>query len=369
MKKNIKILLASALFFSSAAKADVNIAIITPMSGDYKYFSEELIDGAKTAVDEINNNGGLQGQKINLLLVDDPCDDALSLSTAQMMALNNTEDKVYLVLGPHCANSADSIASLFEQAKILQIHPVSISRGYYALPHPKVIKFTGYNDEQAKELYRFISSHYPQGKLAVIYNSDNLSMTAQAQAIAKEYGTQKSVDKVIMLPYNNTAPYTNALIAIRDSGASLAYIMGESREILEIANQLRSQNKNMVLFADRYQLNRKFAHEISELSKDGFVLSMPPLSSNPNFTSTAVKLRLWGIEPKGLMPYSYLTIKTWIDLVKHGKSFGYDTLIRDINNQNTDTGWDIVRYSGGVPSKFLPYIIYHVKNGEYTQVR
>ena len=250
MKKNIKILLASLVLFSSAAKADVNIAIITPMSGDYKYFSEELIDGAKTAVDEVNNNGGLQGQKINLLLVDDPCDDALSLSTAQMMSLNNTDDKVYLVLGPHCANSADSIASLFENAQILQMHPVNISRGYYALPHPKVIKFTGYQDTQAKELYRFIKAHYPQSKLAIIYNSDNLAMTAQAQEIAKEYNSQKDTDKLLMLPYNNMAPYSNALLAIKDSGASAAYIMGESRDILDMANQLRAQNKNIILLTD-----------------------------------------------------------------------------------------------------------------------
>ena len=69
------------------------------------------------------------------------------------------------------------------------------------------------------------------------------------------------------------------------------------------------------------------------------------------------------------MPYSYLAIKTWIDLVKHGKTFAYETIVHDINNQNTDTGWEMLRYSDGVPSKFLPYIIYHVKNGEYTQVR
>lgn len=41
----------------------MNVAVIAPTDGDYKYYSEELINGAKVAVDEINENGGLKGKK------------------------------------------------------------------------------------------------------------------------------------------------------------------------------------------------------------------------------------------------------------------------------------------------------------------
>ena len=44
------ILLGAVLLSPFNAFAEINIAVITPMGNDYKYFSEELINGAKIAV-------------------------------------------------------------------------------------------------------------------------------------------------------------------------------------------------------------------------------------------------------------------------------------------------------------------------------
>ena len=114
----------------------MNVAVIAPTDGDYKYYSEELINGAKVAVDEINENGGLKGKKVKLVQIDDPCDDTLSLTTAQMIAVNRSEeDKMHLVLGPQCINRTEKIAAVFSGAKIFQIHPTGSSRALYQTAH------------------------------------------------------------------------------------------------------------------------------------------------------------------------------------------------------------------------------------------
>ena len=125
-------MLACGLLWSFSVRADLNIALIAPTDGDFKYFSEELVNGAKVAVDEINESGGLLGKKINLIQIDDPCDDTLSLTTAQMMAVNRSqEDKMHLVLGPHCSNQAEKIADIFAAAEIFQILPIGGSPAVY----------------------------------------------------------------------------------------------------------------------------------------------------------------------------------------------------------------------------------------------
>ena len=112
-------LFAASWLTSFSVRADMNVAVIAPTDGDYKYYSEELINGAKVAVDEINENGGLKGKKVNLVQIDDPCDDTLSLTTAQMIAVNRSEeDKMHLVLGPQCINRTEKIAAVFSGAKI-----------------------------------------------------------------------------------------------------------------------------------------------------------------------------------------------------------------------------------------------------------
>ena len=84
--------LAGALCFWQAmaaipAAAEVTLAVIAPKSGEYARAGEELFNGARLAVQEINDNGGLNGEKLDMLTIDDRCDDRLAVSTAEMLTL------------------------------------------------------------------------------------------------------------------------------------------------------------------------------------------------------------------------------------------------------------------------------------------
>ena len=56
--------LAASMLWGGKAWADVNIAVIAPQAGESQIFGEELISGVKMAVDGINAQGGLRGEKI-----------------------------------------------------------------------------------------------------------------------------------------------------------------------------------------------------------------------------------------------------------------------------------------------------------------
>lgn len=82
--------------------------------------------------------------------IDDPCDDTLSLTTAQMIAVNRSEeDKMHLVLGPQCINRTEKIAAVFSGAKIFQIHPTGSSRALYQTAHRGPVELVGYSEQQA----------------------------------------------------------------------------------------------------------------------------------------------------------------------------------------------------------------------------
>ena len=70
-----KIISALSLLLPFGALADVNVAVVAPKAGEYKTLGDEIISGVRIAVDDINAQGGLKGEKINLITVDDQCDD------------------------------------------------------------------------------------------------------------------------------------------------------------------------------------------------------------------------------------------------------------------------------------------------------
>lgn len=77
----------AAAFCCRTAAADITLAVIAPKAGEYAQSGKELFDGARLAVREINDNGGLNGEKLDMLTIDDRCDDRLAISTAEMLTL------------------------------------------------------------------------------------------------------------------------------------------------------------------------------------------------------------------------------------------------------------------------------------------
>lgn len=363
-------LFAASWLTSFSVRADMNVAVIAPTDGDYKYYSEELINGAKVAVDEINENGGLKGKKVNLVQIDDPCDDTLSLTTAQMIAVNRSEeDKMHLVLGPQCINRTEKIAAVFSGAKIFQIHPTGSSRALYQTAHRGPVELVGYSEQQAVDFFRYYADNYADRKLAVVYDGSSPEMTGIAKEIQHHFtkaGLGEKLTAFSLEPFNGDA--RRIAQAVRAGGAEALFMMGGGEVTMQAVRYLKADDRNFVVFVNRCFSGSKFIRKMGEYADGIYILSLPSLSSNPDFAEDLVRLRLWGIEPDGLMAYGYLSVKMWEELVNRAGGFVYENLQKSLNKQLIRAGWGTVVYTDGEPDRSLKYAIYRFENGEYAQV-
>ena len=107
---------AVALLWSAQCFADITVAVIAPKAGDNVKAGNELFEGARLAVNEINDNGGINGQKLDLLTIDDRCDDRLAVSTSEMLSLLNSLEQGKIFERPtkvvwECANCGCRVES------------------------------------------------------------------------------------------------------------------------------------------------------------------------------------------------------------------------------------------------------------------
>ena len=115
----------TAIFLPSLAKADnVTVALVVPKAGSYQQQGAELTKGVQQAVDEINNAGGLLGKKLELLAIDDQCNDSIAVSTAQMLTILKQKN-IKLIIGPYCANSFEEITDIYAKGQLFQIIPTT----------------------------------------------------------------------------------------------------------------------------------------------------------------------------------------------------------------------------------------------------
>ena len=370
---NYKYILPALFVFGLAAfsaRADMNVAVITPTSGDFKYFSEELINGAKVAVDEINETGGLQGKKVNLVQIDDPCDDTLSLTTAEMIAVNRSSaDKMQLVIGPQCYHQTEKIARLFAAAEIFQIHPTGSSRALYLGPHPQVVEMVGFTEQQGIDFFRYYARVHASRRLAVVYDGGNPELTEIAREIQHHFTKAGMGDKLTAFSTEPFAGDSEKIVEkVRSFGAEALFMMTDVPLMTETIRALKADNDRMEIFVNRYFGGRRLISELGQNAEGIYVISLPSLNSSPEFAEDLVKLRLLGIEPVGLMAYGYLAVRLWSGLVEAAGSFNYDKLQKKLDKQLVTAGWGNVVYTSGVPDRSLKYAIFRYENGEYTQV-
>lgn len=59
-----------------AARAEITIGLATPLTGPYAWSGEHVLQGVRRAVVDLNEQGGVLGQPVEVLIVDDYCDPA-----------------------------------------------------------------------------------------------------------------------------------------------------------------------------------------------------------------------------------------------------------------------------------------------------
>ncbi len=355
------------LAISSSAFARINIALIAPKGGEFLKQGEQLINGAKQAVDEINSSGGLLGKKVKLLEIDDQCNDSIAVSTAQMITILK-ENKIDLVIGPYCANSFAEIADIYAKAKIFQIVPTTVNYSQAKVIKKGLVKMLGYNSQQSKAFFEFYNREFAGKKVALIYNKDYAESKEDIDAITKEFSTHGKSVVLKTYDYSLTKKdYEDLAEIIVNDGNELAFVAGYEKNIRKMAEALKEEDENFVIFTNKYAAGEKYFSYLGDLAKDTYFLELHGLSDDPEFAETLVKLRLRGFELDGLSLYGYSAVNLWKTLVKNTRSFSYDKLSSAINNKSIKTEFGYKMFNNGMPKENEKYAVYQYKDGNFIK--
>lgn len=112
---------ALAAVVSYSAHAEVLIGVSAAMTGRLAWIGEQGQRGAEMAVADINAAGGVLGQRVRLIAVDDFCDPEQAVAVAKKLVA----DGVVLVVGHYCSGASIPASKVYEAAGVLQISPGS----------------------------------------------------------------------------------------------------------------------------------------------------------------------------------------------------------------------------------------------------
>ena len=196
------------------------IGVIGPMTGDYAQYGTNVYNAAKIAADEINENGGFNGYKVEIL---DAGDDQGDPEKA-INAYNDLIDKgMQMLCGTVTSGSCIAVGAEAAEDTFLFTPSATALDCITAGTNEFRMCFT--DPAQGTKSAEFIGEHKLATKVAVLYDSMadyNSGVHDAFVAAAEENGLEVVADEAYTT--DNNTDYSVQLKKIKDSGAELLFL-------------------------------------------------------------------------------------------------------------------------------------------------
>ncbi len=369
MKRNFGALAAAVVALAATpAFAQIKIGSAGPMTGQYAAFGEQLKRGAQMAVDEINAAGGVNGQKLEMLIGDDACDPKQATAVANKMV----SDKAVFVAGHFCSGSSIPASDIYKEGKILQITPAStnpkLTDDALSKGNTTVFRTCGRDDVQGLTVGTYILKWHRNARVAVLHDK-----SPYGKGVADE--TKRTLNKgglreVMYEAYNDTDKDFTALInKMKQAKIDMIVLGGYHTAAALMIKQSREQGLGAQMVGFDSLETAEFA-QLGGAATNGVLMSFPPKAEDdPKNADLVKKFRDAKYNPEGYTLFSYAAVKVWAQAAAKAKSTDPAAVAAALRSQTYESAVGPLAFDQKGDIKNPVYDIYVWKDGKSFQAQ
>jgi len=215
---------------ADSADKIAKIGLLAPLSGGSAADGNEMVNGAKLAVDELNAAGGVAGYKLEIV-VGDTQNQSADAVTSAVERLTGDRDLNAMVTG-YASGSNFEIETMAEQEMPYLISANSAQTRDIISPHPDkfptvwsmTASYDGYNTAMVPVLKGLQASgklKLPNNKVALI-SSDNPYSKTIMEGLKKSFGEAGwTVTSVDLLPFGEIGDWRTFLAKVRQDNPAV----------------------------------------------------------------------------------------------------------------------------------------------------
>lgn len=217
------------------AEESIKIGTIGPLTGDVATYGISTKSGVEIAVDEFNNNGGINGKTIQLVSEDTRGDQTEAANAVSKLI---ERDKVAAIVGGVISSETMTGGPIAEDGKVVMISSSSTATGV-----PEIGDYVFRNclsDEvQAIQLAEYAVDELGLKKFAIMFTNNDYGLSLK-EAFEKKAGELAEV--VGVETYNDgEKDFRAQLTKLKGATPDALYIAGYYTEAAKIAQQAKDQ--------------------------------------------------------------------------------------------------------------------------------
>jgi branched-chain amino acid transport system substrate-binding protein len=260
-----------ALLIAGAAHADLIIGQTAGFTGVVAAGVKETTEGAKLYIDGVNAKGGVGGQRITLVSLDDKFDPKLAAENARKLIKENGAIALFLSRGtPH----AEAMIPVLDEFNVPLIAP---STGAMVLHQPiqkNVFNVRTPYQLEAAQAVRLLKN-IGLDRIGVLYTDDSFGLDALAGA--RTGLEQTKIEPVYLGKFDRSKPdFALASTEIVKANANAVLVFGASATVADAARAIRAAGSTAKLVTLSNNASAGFVKALGEHAKGVVVTQVFP---------------------------------------------------------------------------------------------
>ena len=275
VSKHFSLALAGLLAVTAVA-GDLKIGVAEALTGGAAQYGVPIRNGFQLAADEINAKGGVNGNKLVLVIEDEQGKKEEAINVFKKLIF---QDKVLMIFGPTLSNSMFAAGPVANAAKVVAFGTSNTANGISEMG-PYIFRNSVMESDVLPVTVSTAVKHYKIKKVAVIYGNDD--------AFTKSgYDVFKGVLADRNLPVTTTETYVKGDV---DFKAQLTKIKASEPDAV-VCSCLAEEAANIMIQARGLGIKAPFIggngfnspklFEISKLAGEGTFVGSPWSNTNP----------------------------------------------------------------------------------------
>ena len=330
---------------------EILLGSIQDLSGPLAGFGKQDRLGMILAVDEINEQGGINGRKLRLIVEDSGYEPKRAVLAAQKLV---NQDKIFMMMGH--IGTAQNMAAMPVQfdANIINFFPVTAAREMYEPFHRLKYSFAAtYFDQMRRAVPQMIKEKGIK-KVCTVYQDDDFGLEvlrggeAGLKTLGMDYHEKTSFKR-------GATDFSSQVAKMKAAGCEMVVLGTIIRETIGTIGESRKTGFNPV-FLGSSAAYTDLIHKLGGKAMDGLYATMTV--QNPYTDEVSQPIRFWANkyktkfneDPAVFSVYGYLIINIFANAAtKAGKNLTTDSFIKVMDTMSMPT--DIF---GSAPATFSP---------------
>lgn len=270
--------LAAGLAVSAGAQAQsIKIGVVGPTTGPVTQYGAMVREGVDTAVEVINAAGGVDGKKLEAVVIDDGCEPKQGPVAANRVV----NDEIGFVVGHVCSGATIAAADVYNNEGVVMVTPSATAPAVTdGKDYEFIFRTIGRDDQQGPAAAKFILDKVKPKTVAVLHDKQSYG---QGIATAVKNDLEKAGTKVAIFEGINAgdSDYSAVITKLKSNNVDFVYYGGYHPEMGLLLRQASEQGVK-AKFMGPEGVGNPDINAIAGPAAEGMLLTLPAdFTKNP----------------------------------------------------------------------------------------